>query len=111
MKKFLKNPYIIAWIAVIALILILAALSPLASWLINVSVFFIGAECIYSGVLLALHQKKKNRVDITEFMNDDEKEIKKTNLAQKEAKMNKNIIIFFLVMMGVFMMYFTFRGL
>ena len=111
MKKFFKNPYIIAWIGVFAVILLLSVLSPLASVLTNISIFLLGGECIYTAVLLVIYQKKKKSVDITEFMNDDEKEIKKANLAQKEAKMNLNIIIFSLFIVGVVLVYLTFRSI
>lgn len=111
MKKFLKNPYIILWVAVAGLIVILSALSSLATILMNISIFLIGGECIYTGILLVMHQKKKDKVDITEFMNEDEKEIKKTNMARKEAKMNMNIIIFTLVMIGAILIYLSFRSM
>ena len=111
MKKFFKNPYIIAWLVVFGVIAIFSALSSLVTWFMNVSIFLIGGECIYTGVLLAMRQKIRNKVDITQFMNDDEKEIKKANMAQKEAKMNMNIIIFTLVAMGAILVYFAFRSI
>ena len=111
MKKFIKNPYIIAWLVVLGVILIVSALSPLASFLVNIGVFLLGGECMYTGVLLYIYQKKKNKVDITEFMNDDEKEIKKASLAQKEAKMNFNIIVFSLFVIGAVLIYLTFRAI
>ena len=111
MKKFFSNPYIIAWICVFVVFIVVISLSFLADILINISIFLLGGECIYTGVLLLLYQKHKNKIDITEFMNEDEKEKKKVAFYQKEGKTNMMIFVMSLFVIGAILVYLAFRSI
>lgn len=108
MKKFFQNPYYLAWTIVLGLIFVLGIISSFAEALFRVVVVLIGAECIYSGILLLI-AKRKNKVNIEDFVNEDEAEQKKFSFAKSEQKINSTLLIVSLFVFGVILVYLAFR--
>lgn len=108
MKKFFQNPYYLAWVIALGLILVLGIISSFVDALFRVVIVLIGAECIYSGVLLLL-AKRKNKVNVEDFVNESEVEQKKFSFAKSEQKMNSTLLIVSLFIFGVVLIYLAFR--
>ncbi len=108
MKKFFQNPYYLAWVIALGLILVLGIISSFVNALFRVVIVLIGAECIYSGVLLLL-AKRKNKVNVEDFVNESEVEQKKFSFAKSEQKMNSTLLIVSLFIFGVVLIYLAFR--
>lgn len=108
MKKFLKNPYNLAWIILLGLIVVLIIVVSFVPAIFRVVSFLIGAECIYSAVLMIIH-RKKNKINLDEFENQEATEKKKFSFLESEGKINSLLFICFLFIVGVIFVYLTFK--
>lgn len=108
MKKFLKNPYYLAWTIMLGIIVVVAIIGAFVSVLYKVETFLIGVECVYSAVLLVVSRKKKN-INLDEFKNESEPQEKKFSFAQSEGRINTVLLVVALFLIGAMLVYFTFR--
>lgn len=108
MKKFFKNPYNLAWTIVLGVIVVLMIIVSFVPAIFRVVSFLIGAECIYSAVLIVVC-RKKNKVNLDDFKNQSETEQKKFSFAESEGKINMLLFVCMLFIIGAVFVYFTFR--
>lgn len=108
MKKFLKNPYNLAWIILLGIIVVLVIVVSFVPVIFRVVSFLIGVECIYSAVLITMH-RKKNKINLDEFENQQVSEKKKFSFVESEGKMNTILFVCLLFVIGAIFVYFTFK--
>lgn len=108
MKNFFKNPYYLVWTIMLGIIILVGIISPFAQVLYRVEAILIGAECIYSAVLLLLYHKK-TRVNLEDFQNTQETEEKRFSFSKSEGKVNSFLFVVALFFIGAILIYFAFR--
>lgn len=110
MKNFFSDPFNLAWSIGLGLVFVLGIVCSFVDVLYRLELFLIGAECVYSAVLL-IRFRRKNHVNIEDFQNqpDDQPEKKKFSFAKSESKINMVLLIGSLFFVGAILMYFTFR--
>lgn len=108
MKKFFKNPYNLAWVISIGVVVVFTIVASFVPVLFRVDTFLIGAVCIYSGVLLIM-ARRNNNIDLDEFTNESDIKKSKKSFAQSEGKINRILFISSLFIVGVIFIYLTFK--
>lgn len=108
MKKFFKNPYYLAWSIILGVIILITIIGAFVPALYKILMFIIGAESIYSAVLIIV-SRKKNKINLEEFNNNPETEQKKFSFTKAENKINNFLFVGMLFLVGAMLIYFTFK--